>query len=215
MVKKFRFAVFSLLFVALVFAPAPNVQARQGQSDEKLSNLLEQDSVLVEAYLVQVNSKALYEAGVAVVPQKNDERVTVLKLLRCIAKPQNGRVISSATVALKKNEEAQTSTKKNHYIPGKDETGKTITIESYSTIVKFEVGLSDKNGGGIQKFFQYHHDGLSDIPDDKMPRELPPETISYFTQSSLNLSLNKPIIVSRSQNTGTSLFFILRAEIVK
>ena len=40
MVKKFRFAVFSLLFVALVFASAPNVQARQGQSDEKLSNLL-------------------------------------------------------------------------------------------------------------------------------------------------------------------------------
>ena len=164
---------------------------------------------------MQVNNKALYEAGVAVVPQKNDETITVLKLLRCIAKPQNGRVISSATVALKKNEEAQTSMKKNHYIPRKDETSKTITIESYSTLVKFEVSLSDKNGGGIQMFFQYHHDGLSDIPDDKMPLELPPETISYFTQSSLNLSLNKPIIVSRSQNTGTSLFFILRAEIVK
>ena len=215
MVKKFRFAVFSLLFAALVFAPAPNVRAGQGRSNEKLSNLMEQDSVLVEAYLVQVNNKALYEAGVAVVPQKNDESVTVLKLLRCIAKPQNGRVISSATVALKKNQKAQTSTEKNHYIPAKDQTGKTITIEPYSTLVKFEVVLSDKNGDGIQMFFQYHHDGLSDIPDDKMPRESPPETVSYFTQSSITMPLDKPIIVSRSQNTGTSLFFILRAEIVK
>lgn len=221
MAKKFKFTIFSLLFAALVIAPVSNVQGRQKATEEELSALLKEKSVLVEAYLVQVDNEALYEAGVAVVPQKSAESVTVLKLLRCLAEPENGRVISSARVALKKDQEAETSSEKVRYIPRKKmiKTGKepveSVQFSPYSTRVRLEVLLIDMNDDKIRIRYSYKYDGLSDLPDTQTPQESPPGNISFTTQSSLTLPLNKPIILSSSEEAGTSMFFILRAQIVK
>lgn len=119
MAKKFRTVILSLLFAVLVIGPVSEVQGRQKMTEEEFSALLQEESVLVEAYLVQVNNEALYDAGAAVVPQQSAESVTVLKLLSCLADPENGRVVSSARVAVKKNEEANTVSEKVHYIPRK------------------------------------------------------------------------------------------------
>lgn len=215
MAKKFKFSVFSLLFAALVIAPTSDVQGRQKATEEELAALLEEKSVRVEAYLVQVENEALNEAGVAVLPQKSAESATVLKLLSCLADPENGRVVSSVRVALKKDEEAATSSEKVHYIPRKDETGKTITIDSYSTGVKLEVLLFDMNDDRIRIRYSYKHDGLDDIPDSQTSQEPPSGRISFVTRSSLTMPLDKTIVISSSEEAETSIFFILRAEIVK
>jgi len=221
MAKKFRSAVFSFLLIALTVVPASVVHARQEPTEQELAALLEKKSVLVEAYLLQVSNEALSAAGVAPVPQNSTESATVLKLLQCMVEPENGRVISSAGVTVKINDEAETSSKKTRYLPRKkmSKTSKgtveSVSYSSYSTSVDFNVRLYDMNDDRIRMSFEYKYRGLDTSSEACVSQESPPDTVEFSAQSSPTIPLDKAIIISSSQEEGTSMFFILRTERIK
>lgn len=214
MTKKFSAAAVSFLFIALMVVPASVVHGQQEPAKQQ-----EETTILVEAYLVQVSSEAMSQAGIAVVPQNSNESATVLKLLQCMVEPQNGRVISSAGAAVKMNNEAQTSSQKKHYISRKVISRKTgdesVTFDSYSTGTAFNVVLHDMNDGRIQISFEYSYTGL-DVPSEtNLTQDPPADTVEFSAQSSLAIPLDKTIIISNSQQQDAYMFFILRAELVK
>jgi len=75
------------------------------------------DSVLVETYLVEVSNSALAASGTAVLPgDGKKESVSITKLLWCMKDPNGGRVISTARVLCRANEEVKSRTDETTYI---------------------------------------------------------------------------------------------------
>lgn len=90
---------------------------------EKTPNPLENKSVLVQAFLVKVPNKILYDTNAKMLPSDESPSVTVLGLVACLAKSEEAAVIDTARVAVHHGYRAQNDFSTSRYVAAQRKAG--------------------------------------------------------------------------------------------
>ena len=204
-------------------AAAKAVQASEKKEDAYLS-------VAVETYLLQVDMDALYGFGVAAVPQKADEMVTVPRLVSCLADPNDGRVIDAARVFVFSRESADIKCTNTDYV-GRGGTGsvtvrsggartparpapvQSVTYVSYDSGTTVDVSSLASRAADppIRLSLSYSHSGFF-ISEAQIGA--PPSTVSYDLHTTFDLEDGQAIVAGSKQTGNRGLFLVVRASIL-
>jgi hypothetical protein len=213
----------SIVIVAvLCMVSAGAAQAeQQGDKGQQPQPKPPADSVLVEAYLVEVSNASLEASGTDLLPDDSRKAVSITKLLWCMKDPNNSRVADSARVICRANDAAKSAITKTVYVKRiatqVSDTGhpiESVTYQAYDVQSQIDVvsRIHEDNSIGIELKFRY--EGLADGTDDEAAQS-PPAKLAYSFESMILLRPNQPLIVGGMQNEDTSLFLVARAEIIK
>lgn len=215
----FKSIVVAMILCAISFAAA----SAQDQSADKAQPPQEKpstDSVLVEAYLVEVSNAALASSGTAVLPgDGKKDAVSITKLLWCMKDPNGGKVADMARVICRTGDEAKNAVAKTVYVKQVSTqvstTGhpiESVTYRSYDS--KSEISATARIGeeGLIRLRLRFM---CEEIDADKAAEGTPPGRLAYSFDSIIIVRPNQPMIVGGMQSGDSSLFLIVRAEIVK
>jgi len=184
-------------------------------------------SVVVETYLLQVDMDALYGFGVAAVPQKADEMVTVPRLVSCLADPNDGRVVDSARVVVYSRENADIKSTNTVYVerggtgPAAARSGgarpprpaQSVTYVSYDSGTTLDVSSLASRAADppIRLSLSYSH---SDFLISEAQIGAPPNTVSYDLQTTFDLEDGQAIVAGSKQTGNRGLFLVVRASIL-
>ncbi len=182
--------------------------------------------VVVETYLVQVDMDALYGFGVAAVAQKDDETVTVPRLVSCLADPDDGRVLDSTRVVMRSREHGQVDITSTEYIretstrsgpvpktatravPAQSvrfkayDSGSTVKVTAYAVRAEYPK---------IRLELTYSYSGsVLPVTEDGVPRS----TARYDQVTILELEDGKAVVAGSKQTGNRGLFLVVRASIV-
>jgi len=200
----------------------PSPAARATQVSEKVENVFL--SVVVETYLVQVDMDALYGYGVAAVPQKASETVTVPRLVSCLADPDDGRVLDSTRVVVYSRERGEVQSTSSEYVKqavtGKVSAAKpgarpvqSVRFQSYSSgttlrVTSYAVREAQPK---IRLELSYNHSGwfLSEREDGA-----PPSTVQYELNTTFEVEDGEAVVVGGKQSGKRGLFLVVRASVV-
>ena len=172
-------------------------------AEEKDKAKLSEQTVVVEAYLLQIRTETLYSQGTAAVPKEKKERVTLLKLLWCLTDPNNGQVITAARTSARSGSEASTQTRRKQ----------VINRELYANNTSFETVNHLWPDGRISVEYALQLESVD--PMASASEGLPVSMISHGTQSEIILKPQVPTIVESSQIGDTALFLVMYCEVLK
>jgi hypothetical protein len=208
-----HFLSVTLVSAVLCLSPVICCAAQAEQPDP-----YEDTSVLVEAFVVEVQNEALAEAGVNPIGQ-TPENVTPLKILWCLKDDDKAQVISGAKVACRHKGEAKAKTSDSFYI--KREVTRTtqtsqgqqavtdVKFDEHRSGVTFTVIPNVKSDDVLSIIFSYSESGIK-RQEDKTSL---PDTFTYDWQSRLTLHTGKPVIAAALQGETTTTFLVLTATI--
>ncbi len=175
-------------------------------------------SVLVEAFMVRVSTKALAEAGVNPIGQA-PESISILKILSCLEDPEKAEVVSGAKVTCAHNDKSRVTNEDTFYIKrekvntvvGKQGPveSKSVRFDSYSSGKTFTVVPRIQSEGSIRLEATYSYSGFIENEDPMIP----PTQISYDWRGVLVLLSGIPTIAGAAQNDESVTFLILAATI--
>lgn len=197
------------LLSASICLSAAVCRAAEAQQDDPYKNT----SVLVEAFVVEVQNAALAEAGVNPLGQA-PEGITPLKILWCLKDDDKGQVISGAKVACRHEGESKTRTSNRFHIkrevttPGPQPVT-NVSFDEYSSGTTFTVMPTVKNDSMLSLTFSYAQSGITEQED----KTSPPDTFTYDWQGRLTLRTGKPVIAAAVQGERTTTFLVLTATI--
>jgi len=205
-----------ILCVVLLAAASADDKPQPPQPPEKPST----DSVLVEAYLVEVSNAALAASGTAVLPgDGKKESVSIIKLLWCMKDPNGGKVADMARVICRTGDEAKNAVAKTVYVKQISTqvatTGHPIESVRYNAYdSKSEISATARIGeeGLIRLRLRFM---CEEFDADKSAEGTPPGKLAYSFDSIIVVKPNQPMIVGGMQSGDSSLFLIVQAEIVK
>jgi len=177
--------------------------------------------VLVEAFVVEVNTAGLQEVGVNPISQGPDG-ITIAKLAACLQKDKSAKVISGVKVSVRQNEEGSSEEGRTIYYK---RTNKSVTIVDNKPVTSVSVQFSpydfNKHLGtraiiqpdkSIVVEYDYGEHGVT--PDlmhyDPNDGTLP-NNYSYQWRGRLSLTSGKPAIVGATQNENRVVFLVLTA----
>ena len=167
-------------------------------------------SVLVEAFVVEVELDALKEAGVSIVGQA-PESLSVLKILWCLREKEMGSVVSGAKVCVKNREEGKVSYSKIVYVKnevkGPDGKVRSIRYENYEVEKSFDAQLYLKTDGAIHIEYNYSETGFDDVEDGMQP----PNMLKFQLRGTLTAKSGKPLVAGAVQNDDSVKFLIVCA----
>ena len=180
-------------------------------------------TVVVETYLLQVDMDALYGFGVAAVPQKADETVTVGRLVSCLANPNSGRVLDSTRVVVHSREHGEIKSTSTEYVkqvssgraPSRAgaKPAESFRFQSYNTGSTVEVTTHAMRAAYpmIRLELSYDHSGwLSSETEEGAP----PSTVSYDLSAVFEVEDGKAVVAGCKQTGNRGLFLIVRASVV-
>jgi hypothetical protein len=184
-------------------------------ADEKTPDPFADTSVLVEAFMVRISTDALAEVGVSSIGQ-SPEGISILKILACLADPENGEVFSGAKVNSVQGRGAESKQTKKFYVKREKQTrtrdGKIATSEvydGYSAGKSFTASPYLISSDEINIYFVYHENFL-EIGEDKAA---PPDTYSYDLESKAKAKTGVPVVAGAWQDEESVVFLILTATI--
>lgn len=169
-------------------------------------------SVLVEAFVVEVDLDALKEAGVSVVGQ-SPESLSTLKILWCLRDEEMGAVISGAKVCVKNRERGEVSndetiyTKKERKTP--DGKIRETTYVPHKSGRSFSAQLYVKSDEVIMVEYNYSEIWYDD-EEDKMG---PANTFKFRLSGTLTVQSGKPLVAGAVQNDDSVKFLIICATV--
>ena len=184
-----------------------------------------EESVMVEAHLVQVEMEALYKAGVSRVPSSGADNVTAEVLTKCVADANNGSVISAARLVVKRGEEAKTNSQSRksvksvhkNFVPSGQPGGtavetKDVTYRDYNVGSNLSARAEIKKDKqiGIEMNFEY-----SGFDENRTDEEAPPEISSYSYRDKLIVKDGQAMVVGGVQNGGKGLYLVVRATVME
>jgi hypothetical protein len=203
--------------------PCNKEQSQQGGNAQPPQEKPSTDSVLVEAYLVEVSNAALAASGTAMLPgDGKKESVSITKLLWCMKDPNAGKVVSMARAFCRTGETAKSSTTKTVYVehtaappvPATAHAVMSSTFQPYDSKSEIEVRPYINEAGPMFLELKFRHEGFNG-QNTKKGLVLPPDKLAYNFDSTLTIKPGQPMIVGGMQNGDLTLFLIVWAEIVK
>ncbi len=184
---------------------------------EKVPNPLENKSVLVQAFLVKVPNKILYDTEAKMLPSDESQSVTVLGLAACLARSEEAAVIDTARVASAFWARTQNNFRTTRYVATQREISATqdavkgVRYTSYEIGTQFSVNWRTDNPEHVRIEFSYKANLLS---DKQTQEDILPTMVSYSQEGRMDLTLGKPAIAGSSQNGSESIFLVLLAQAV-
>ncbi len=184
---------------------------------EKVPNPLEKKSVLVQAFLVKVPNKILYDTEAKMLPSDESQSVTVLGLAACLARSEEAAVIDTARVAVHHGTHAQNNFQTARYVVTRRKTGanrdaaELVDCTPYQIGTQFSVNWSTDHPEHVRIEFSYTASLLS---DKQTQEDIPPTIVSYSQTGRMYLTLGRPAIAGSSQNGSESIFLVLLAQAV-
>jgi hypothetical protein len=183
-------------------------------------------TVVIETYLVQVDMNALYGFGVAAVPQKADETVTVPRLVSCLADLNDGRVLDSTRVVVYSRERGEIDSTNTEYVkqtstgrgsaamtPTKPVPAQSVRFQSYSsgTTVRVTSYAVRSEYPKIRLELSYSHNGwfFSETEEGA-----PPSTIKYNLNTIFELRDGEAVVAGSKQTGNRGLFLVVRGSVV-
>ncbi|MHC4618442.1 MAG: hypothetical protein ACYTEQ_11900 [Planctomycetota bacterium] len=215
------FAALCAVFLAGIWA-ASTTQAKSArdthaQAAAQAKDPYEGARILVEAFIVEVNLEALYEAGVSPIGRK-PESVSIESILQCLKDKARGRVTAGAKVAVGHNQRGEMNVEEQRNIKrevpavgeGRPPGRRRAPYATYSLSKQFSAGASVGEDGKIRVNFEFRQDTLGTPVSDS---NTPPNPISRRWENRVWLEAGRPSIVGATQNEETVVFLILCAHI--
>jgi hypothetical protein len=221
----FKSVLMAMILCIISFA-AVSAQDQPADKPQPLQEKPSTDSVLVEAYLIEVSNAALAAAGTALLPDDSKKSVSITKLLWCMKDPNGGKVVSMARAFCTTGETAKSSTTKTIYVsrsttqvPMEGKAIRSVTCQPYDSRNEIEVEpytneMYTKGSGSILLQLKFKYEGFT-VNEAREQELAPPGKIAYNFESNVMIKPNQPMIVGGMQSGDSSLFLIVRAEIVK
>ncbi|MBW8036323.1 MAG: hypothetical protein FVQ79_12015 [Planctomycetes bacterium] len=206
MFGNFRSVVIGLVFLSvfgLTFGAS-----EQASKVDPLANA----SVLVEAFVVEVELDALKEAGVSIVGM-SPESVSVLKILWCLRDKEMGAVVSGAKVCVKNREEGEVSDSETVYVKTemKSQNGRATNTryDSHQAGKSFSVNAYLESDTVIGIEYNYSETGFDEEKDEMGP----PATFNFELKGTLTAKSGKPLVAGAVQNDESVKFLIVCATV--
>lgn len=190
--------------------PAP--EAREQQVDP-----YENTSVLVEAFVVEIPTNILSEAGVSPIGQA-PEGVTILKILWCLKDTDDAEVVSGSKLMVRHNSRSEMSNRDTFYIKrekvnirktpdGPVET-KDVRFDSYDSGIQFEAHPTISQDG-VRVSYKYSASGFEENDDQQSP----PDRYSFDWEGTVTAASGLPVIAGGLQSENAVTFLILTATV--
>ena len=186
-------------------------------SDKQEENRYRDARVLVEAFVVEVELDALYDAGVGLVGQKPNS-VSMEKILRCLRDKDKAKVTAGAKVAARNNEKGQMSSRRKiHHeksVSKSKESGDVAVLKTfvpYSISIEFVVLPKVSPDSKIKLEFAFEQERIEVASEN----DRPPDFIGRDWTAIVSLEAGKPSIVGAIQNEETAVFLVICADIEK
>lgn len=206
------------LWVTLVSAAICLSPVICAAADDVQPDPYENTSILVEAFVVEVQNAALAEAGVNPLGQAPDN-VTPVKILWCLKDDDKAQVLSGAKLTARHRNEASTECGDTVYFrretgaatvrDGKPVPSSNVIYEPYNRRQKFTVRPTVKSDGNVFCGFNYIETQLRPAEDKLMP----PGQLSYNWNGGMVVPDGSPVIAAAVQGEQTTTFFILTATV--
>jgi hypothetical protein len=179
-------------------------------------------SVVVEAYLVQIPAQTLRDAGVSVIPSKPEQSISIPKLLSCmIASKEKGALIGSTRVVARDNEEAVGSIQNSYNLKrtvatkSKKGTEESWTIHQSDSETTITVRAHVQDDALVCIVLDFHHKGPAFDMAARIKEGVPPDMVDYQLTETFDIQTGRAVIAGSAQSGDTSLFLVVRAEILK
>lgn len=201
-------AVCVLLGALCLLGAGPNAPASAGSGGESpVGAALESESVLVEAFVVEVNLPALSELGVSPIGRQ-PHAMTVADLLQCLDNGQ-ARVIGGEKIATQPNGgKMEVQTKKTTYI--KRETPRSpVSYTPFASGKELTITVRPVTETVLSVGFAFES---SRFAEKQGGTEAPRETDSWSCSGSAILDLGESQIVGSRQNDEIAVFLLLVAN---
>lgn len=184
---------------------------------EKVPNPLENKSVLVQAFLVKVPNKILYDTEAKMLPSDESQSITVLGLAACLARSEEAAVIDTARASVHHGARTQNNFRTTRYVTIQREISATqdaikgVNYTSYEIGTQFSVKWSTDHPEHVRIEFLYEANLLS---DKQTQEDILPTMVSYSQEGRMDLALGRSAIAGSSQNGSESIFLVLLAQAV-
>jgi hypothetical protein len=175
-------------------------------------------TVLVEAFVVQMDLAALYGMGVNPLGQAPDS-VSVANLLEYLETGDKANVLVGCKAAAMHGTSRNTARRsETRYYPktrlidtpgGKKESVDHRPYESGETLSIMPSVLSEKT---IELGYSFNYSGPRTA---QPPREVPPGTVSWSWDGVASLNVGQPRIVGATQDAEGVVFFVLTAHVLE
>lgn len=201
------FMICAVLLTGISYATTADKVVKQEEDKYKDS------TVLVEAFLVEVELDALYKSGVSPIGQKPNS-VSIKSILQCLNK-NKAKVITGAKVAAKQREDGKTELTGTEYVKReksvKGPEGKAIKqafFDPYSVGISFSARVFVKSESTLEVSFTFEQTGL-----DLLEGDIPPQKFERTWANTVSLKVGEPTIVGATQDKKTAHFLVICAHI--
>ncbi len=195
------------LGVLCLLGANPNVPARLRPSPEPSGTMaLEGGSVLVEAFVVEVNLPALAKLGVSPIGQP-PHAVTVADILTCLDTGQ-ARVIDGGKIAAQAKGRASAQAKRTTYIR-REKGASEISYSPYESGGQLTVVIEPVSETSVSIEFAFSSARF--VQSDRAA-DVPPNTESWQWSGLIVLDRGVPQIAAASQGRQTAVFLLLTAN---
>jgi hypothetical protein len=164
-------------------------------------------TVLVEAFVVEVNLPALARLEVSPIGQE-PHAVSVADILKCLDLGQ-ARVLGGAKAASRVETRAEVQETKATYVPRQKGAPPQVGFNHYQLVSKFQADVVPVSDTAVSVQFSYGY--MRFAPQGWVP-DAPPDTDTWSWSSSAVLELGKPQIVVANQSADETVFLILTAH---
>jgi hypothetical protein len=197
-----------LLCTLTLMGGRPNMPPRPGASPgpnpESVGDAV---SVLVEAFVVEVNLPALAELGVSPIGAE-PHAVSVADILKCLQSTQ-AQVICGSKGASHSDEQTAIQAKRTTYVRRETGTPSQVDFNPYDSGTHFSVSAAVVSETAVSVEFRFTH---ARFTQKTQAPDVPPETDSWEWSGSVILEPGKPQIVAATQDSETAVFLLLTAH---
>ena len=190
--------------------PAVIAQAQQApKAQEQHQNI----SVLVEAFVVEVDLSELYEQGVSPIGQKPNA-VSIENILKCLDASDIAQVTTGIKVAVPSGHRGEAKIRETIQqipIPNSRKAPGPVRYLKYEISKTFGATASVHSSGEILISFDFNESTFQNIPSTE---DTPPNTINREWSGTVNLFAGQPVIAGATQNEDTATFLIICADIM-
>lgn len=214
MVRKLRYVsiaiVIALCVTALIYGPAQPTATAQRRPDQAESDQSQAATIMVEAFVVEVNLPALDELGVSPIGEP-PHSVSVANLLTCLGN-NHARVAVGAKQAVldRASSTVKTTRTTNVKRNGPPQGRPQAAYRSYSSGTTFSVGAALVPEG--MAAVDYSLTCSVFVPRSET-EEAPPDTEAWEWGGDVLLRLGEPAIAAATQDRQRGIFLLLTAHV--
>jgi hypothetical protein len=178
--------------------------------------------IKIELQLVEISKEAAEEVGIDLIPENDDEVVTVAKLKKCLENnKEKSSVLSTSRVVVSHGNRAEITSKNTNYVKGtvsrmvqgKEVTG--TTYSPYSEGINLSVRAWVLEDDKIAAELSLDYNGIIDSCSEITEQDRPADIIAYSLNEALVFNNDKPFIISGTSYDDSLVYTVVSAEIVK